>query len=228
MEAQKIIVLQGKVIHGRGIGKLVGSPTANLELLQGSAIPEQGVYTSRILLNGQSYYGVTHIGKRPTVDNDENVSVEVHFLNFNQEIYGEVIRVQLYMKLREPQKFNDLSALLNQIRHDCIETRKFFRLNDLPASLYMDIEKHRVSIGKEEISLSSKEFDVLYLLYSNPDVTFSKEQMYEDVWHELPNGCFHAVENTIFQIRKKLRPHLGGTNCIKTIVGYGYRFQTNQ
>ena len=49
-----------------------------------------------------------------------------------------------------------------------------------------------------------KEFDILYLLYSNPDVTFSKEQIYQAVWHEFSNDYFHAVENTIYQIRKKI------------------------
>ena len=79
----------------------------------------------------------------------------------------------------------------------------------------------------EEISLTPKEFDILYLLYSNPDVTFSKEQIYQAVWHEFSNGCLHAVENTIFQIRKKMRPYLNDLDCIKTVAGYGYKFQMN-
>ena len=50
-----------------------------------------------------------------------------------------------------------------------------------------------------------KEFDVLYMLYSNPDVIFTKEQIYEAVWHEPSVGYCHAVENTVFQIRKKCK-----------------------
>lgn len=222
---EKDISLQGRVVHGRGIGKLVGSPTANLEVSSKENIPTPGVYVSSVLLNEKTYYAVTHTGKRPTVDNDENISIEVHLLNFNQDIYGENLLVKLYTKLREPQKFNDLSALLNQIRQDCISTRKFFGLNDLSAALCMDIKKHRVSVENKEIFLSTKEFDILYLLYSNPDVTFSREQIYQAVWHEFSNGCFHAVENTIFQVRKKLRPYLNDLDCIKTVVGYGYKFQ---
>ena len=148
-------------------------------------------------------------------------------LNFNQDIYGEKLLVELYTKLREPQKFSDLSALLNQIRRDCIATREFFNLDDLPTKLYMDIEKHKVSVENTEVFLSMKEFDILYLLYSNPDVTFSKEQIYQAVWHEFSNDYFHAVENTIYQIRKKLRPYLRYMDCIKTVVGYGYKFQLN-
>lgn len=224
---EKNVLLRGKVVHDRGIGKLVGSPTANLEVSPKDSIPMPGVYISSVLWNKKTYYAVTHIGKRPTVDNDERISVEVHLLNFNQDIYGENLLVCLYTKLREPRKFNDFSALLDQIRQDCIATRTFFGLNDLSPVLCMDIEKHKVSVGNKDIFLSMKEFDILYLLYSNPDITFSKEQIYQAVWHELSNGCFHPVENTIFQIRKKLRPYLNDFDYIKTVVGYGYKFQIN-
>ena len=224
---EKNISLCGKVVHGRGIGKLVGSPTANLEILSKDNPPILGVYASSVCWNEKTYYAVTHIGKRPTIDNDENISIEVHLLNFNQDIYGEKLLVELYTKLREPQKFSDLSALLNQIRRDCIATREFFNLDDLPTKLYMDIEKHKVSVENTEVFLSMKEFDILYLLYSNSDVTFSKEQIYQAVWHEFSNDYFHAVENTIYQIRKKLRPYLRYMDCIKTVVGYGYKFQLN-
>ena len=224
---EKNISLCGKVVHGRGIGKLVGSPTANLEILSKDNPPILGVYASSVCWNEKTYYAVTHIGKRPTIDNDENISIEVHLLNFNQDIYGEKLLVELYTKLREPQKFSDLSALLNQMRRDCIATREFFNLDDLPTKLYMDIEKHKVSVENTEVFLSMKEFDILYLLYSNPDVTFSKEQIYQAVWHEFSNDYFHAVENTIYQIRKKLRPYLRYMDCIKTVVGYGYKFQLN-
>ncbi|MDO4286360.1 MAG: riboflavin kinase [Eubacteriales bacterium] len=224
---EKNISLCGKVVHGRGIGKLVGSPTANLEILSKENTPIPGVYASSVCWKEKTYYAVTHIGNRPTIDNDENISIEVHLLNFNQDIYGEKLLVKLCTKLREPQKFSDLSALLNQIRRDCIATRKFFALGDLPTALYMDIEKHKVSVENTEVFLSTKEFDILYLLYSNPDVTFSKGQIYQAVWHELSNDYFHAVENTIYQIRKKLRLYLNDQDCIKTVVGYGYKFQMN-
>ena len=224
---EKNISLCGKVVHGRGIGKLVGSPTANLEILSKDNPPILGVYASSVCWNEKTYYAVTHIGKRPTIDNDENISIEVHLLNFNQDIYGEKLLVELYTKLREPQKFSDLSALLNQIRRDCIATREFFNLDDLPTKLYMDIEKHKVSVENTEVFLSMKEFDILYLLYSNPDVTFSKEQIYQAVWHEFSNDYFHAVENTIYQIRKKLRPYLRYMDCIKTVVVCCYKWHLN-
>ncbi|MEY8311521.1 winged helix-turn-helix domain-containing protein [Oscillospiraceae bacterium 42-9] len=79
-------------------------------------------------------------------------------------------------------------------------------------------------IDNHAVCLSSKEFDVLYMLYSNPDVTFTKEQIFEAVWHEPSVGCCHAVENTVFQIRKKCKVISENTEFITTVVGYGYKF----
>ena len=88
----------------------------------------------------------------------------------------------------------------------------------------MDKETHCAMINSQNIYLSSKEFDVLYMLYSNPMSSFTKEQIYKAVWNELPVGGNHAVENTIYQIRKKCKCIVQNQDFIKTIVGYGYRF----
>ena len=74
------------------------------------------------------------------------------------------------------------------------------------------------------IPLSEKEFGVLYLLYTHPDVPITKEQIYEAVWCAPSNHCLHAVENTVFQIRRRLRPHAGGHDFIRTVAGLGYQF----
>ena len=214
----------GIVVHGRGIGKLVGMPTANLQIACRDMLPEAGVYISRIELDHQVFYGITHIGTRPTIDNDSDISVETHILNFNKDIYGCSIKIQLYSKIRNPQKFKDLSALLEQIRNDCDIVREFWGIKPAVSRLTIDIKTHQVKIGHEEVYLSAKEFDILYLLYSNPDVAFTKEQIYEAVWHEPANQSYHAVENTIFQIRKRVKPYSLKHDFIKTIIGYGYRF----
>lgn len=67
---EPIYTLTGIVIHGRGIGKHVGTPTANIEIAKNTFLPKTGVYVADILLSGKIYYGVTHIGTRPTLDND--------------------------------------------------------------------------------------------------------------------------------------------------------------
>ncbi len=220
--------LSGKVIHGRGIGKLVGMPTANMEVSDESTLPPSSVYITEILLDGQVYYGITNIGTRPTVDNDKEISVETHILNFNEEIYGKSIRIQLFSKLRSQKKFENFSLLLEQIRMDCIAARKFFDIEQSISQLYMDAAKRQVIIGDHEVYLSAKEFDILYMLYSNPDIAYTKEQIYEAVWHEPSNGCCHAVENTIFQIRKRLKDYSREHDFIKTVIGFGYKFNAGK
>lgn len=220
-----VFVLQGVVIHGRGIGKLVGMPTANLKVVNKSDLPEAGVYISKVMLDSNVYYGITHIGTRPTIDNDCDLSVETHILNFNKEIYGNTMEIQLYRKIRSPLKFDNLSLLLEQIRMDCLASSEFWGIKPVSLHLYMDIKTHSVKVDNQRLSLSKKEFDILYMLYSNPEVAFTKEQIYEAVWHEASNGYCHAVENTIFQIRKKIKVYSAQHDFIKTVVGYGYRIQ---
>lgn len=227
-ERKPLHTLSGKVIHGRGIGKLVGMPTANMEVSDESTLPPSGVYITEILLDGQTYYGITNIGTRPTVDNDKVISVETHILNFNEEIYGKSIRIQLFSKLRSQKKFENFSLLLEQIRMDCIVARKFFGIEQNNFLLYMNAAKRQVLIGDYEVYLSAKEFDILYMLYSDPDIAYTKEQIYEAVWHEPSNGCYHAVENTIFQIRKRLKDYSREHDFIKTVIGFGYKFNVRQ
>ena len=86
-----IYTLTGIVIHGRGIGKHVGTPTANIEIAKNTFLPKTGVYVADILLSGKIYYGVTHIGTRPTLDNDSFVSIETHIFDFDKDIYIHTI-----------------------------------------------------------------------------------------------------------------------------------------
>ena len=216
--------LTGTVVHGRGIGKLVGMPTANLETSPGIPLPPAGVYLTRVLLEGREHLGVTNVGTRPTIDRDLEITVETHLLNFSGDLYGREMTILLYDRLRSPLRFPDFSQLLEQIRRDCDAARKFFGVS-LPCSpLFMDAQRHSARLGDVELSLSPKEFDLLYLLYSNPDTAFTQVQLYEAVWHQPANGFCHPVENTVFQIRKRLRPYPEGKGLIRTIPRYGYKF----
>ena len=83
-----------------------------------------------------------------------------------------------------------------------------------------------VILEQQEVYLSTNEFEVLYLLLQSPQTAFTKEQIYEQIWHEPTNNHLHAVENTIFQIRKRLKPYCMGHEYIKTVIGYGYKFNS--
>lgn len=227
-DLKPVYTATGRVIHGRGIGKHVGTPTANIETGKNTALPETGVYTAKILLNQRIYYGVTHVGTRPTVDNDTDISVETHIFNFDMDIYGQIITVKLYKKLREIQKFDELSFLIEQVKKDKLLAKSFWGIDQTDPTLFLDMKKHCVRIGSREIYLSANEFKVLHLLYRFPEITFTKKDIYEKVWNEPANDHLHAVENTIFQIRKRLKPYCEGHEYIKTVIGYGYRFHTEK
>ena len=169
---------------------------------------------------------VSDIGTRPTLDNDSFVSIETHIFDFDKDIYGCTITVNLYKKLREVRKFNELSLLLEQIANDRTMAQEFWGLKQTNHTLHIDVNRHCVILEQQEVYLSTNEFEVLYLLLQSPQTTFTKEQIYEQIWHEPTNNHLHAVENTIFQIRKRLKPYCKGHEYIKTVIGYGYKFNS--
>ena len=144
-----IYTLTGIVIHGRGIGKHVGTPTANMEIAKNTFLPKTGVYVADILLSDKRYYGVTHIGARPTLDNDDSVSIETHIFDFDKDIYGSTITVNLYKKLREVRKFNELSLLLAQIANDRTMALKFWGLKQASHTLHIDVNRHCVILEQK-------------------------------------------------------------------------------
>lgn len=123
---QPLYRLLGTVVHGRGIGRLVCMPTANMHTEFIGKFPPIGVYTTVIFWNCAKYYGVTNVGKRPTIDNDDYISIETYFLDFNNDIYGQEIEIQLYELLRLPLKFESLSQLREQVFIDGQITRRYF------------------------------------------------------------------------------------------------------
>ena len=193
-----LCIITGTVVHGRGIGKFTGTPTANLAPALETVLPENGVYISKILLDTQTYYGATHIGTRPTVDGNPDISVETILLDFHREIYGCKIELQLYHKLRPVKEYSTFSLLHRQIQKDCATVRQFWGIpsasSNPGAELKINAASRTVSVNGQEVYLSAKEFQVLNLLHANPDAAFTKEQIYEAVWEEPANGCCHAVE----------------------------------
>ena len=89
MTEEPIALLRGRIVHGKGLGRTVGMPTANLETVPGSVIPSEGVYASRVFLRSGEYIGVTNIGPRPTVDRSPARTVETNIIGFDDDIYGE-------------------------------------------------------------------------------------------------------------------------------------------
>lgn len=108
----------GEVIHGKKLGSSVlGMPTANQLPAANKFLPPNGVYVSRILHAGKTYYGISNIGVKPTVDEHIEKGVETFIFDFNEDIYGKIIEVQLLYYVRPEQKFEcfeDLKAQMNK------------------------------------------------------------------------------------------------------------------
>ena len=114
----------GKVVFGQQLGRTIGVPTANLWLPKNN-LPISGVYIVRVKLKERIISGIANMGKRPTVGGETPV-LEVHLLDFNENIYRENLEVEFLEKVREEQKFNDLQALKDQILKDISAAKEYF------------------------------------------------------------------------------------------------------
>ncbi|MDR1746584.1 MAG: riboflavin biosynthesis protein RibF [Tannerella sp.] len=111
--------MTGLVVHGHGLGRTLGFPTANIEMDELFKVqPGMGVYAVWVYLNGKRYKGMLSVGNRPTL-NSEEVTVEVHLLHFSGIIYQQSIRVEFMYRLRNNRKFDSLDALRAQLVEDC-------------------------------------------------------------------------------------------------------------
>ena len=111
--------ISGTVVEGFKVGRTIGFPTANIEPNHpNKLIPSIGVYDVRVLLNNSQYLGMLNIGNRPTLNNGEKISIEVHILNFNEDIYNQAITVYFLRKIRDQRKFNGIEELKEQLQKD--------------------------------------------------------------------------------------------------------------
>jgi riboflavin kinase/FMN adenylyltransferase len=118
-------VISGSVTYGKQLGRNLGFPTANLAIPSGKLLPRCGVYASIVLVDGTAYYGVSNVGKRPTVDSPSvSVNCETHLLDFSNNLYGKQIYVFLLYHLRDEIAFPSIDALQTTISND-VQQAKF-------------------------------------------------------------------------------------------------------
>jgi len=123
-------MLSGKVVKGKRLGKQIGFPTANMDIQEAyKLIPKKGVYVVKSSFDNIAVYGMMNIGTNPTV-NGEAQSIEVHFFDFDSDIYDVKIEVQLLKRLRDEQKFNSIDALKAQLHLDKAASLDFLKQND--------------------------------------------------------------------------------------------------
>lgn len=119
--------ISGEVVHGRQIGRTIGIPTSNLLVYRGVLTPGFGVYATKVYLpDGAEKLAVTNVGVRPTVGDSDQVTIEPWILDYEGDLYGKIIRVDFYKKLRGEKKFSSLEELKAEILNNAEETRALF------------------------------------------------------------------------------------------------------
>jgi riboflavin kinase/FMN adenylyltransferase len=112
---------RGIVTDGYKLGRKIGFPTANIEPDNNEKLlPQHAVYAVDVLWNNKIYRGMMNIGKRPTVITGNDMSIEVHIINFSDDIYNEVLEISFLKKIRDEQKFENIEALVKQLETDKI------------------------------------------------------------------------------------------------------------
>ena len=117
--------INGTVVRGKGFGKKMEFPTANISVdASYKLIPKNGVYVISSLFQNKIIYGMMNIGMNPTFNGDKK-TIEVHFFDFNQDLYGQDLRINFLDRLRDERKFESVDALIDQLRQDRTHAQHF-------------------------------------------------------------------------------------------------------
>lgn len=120
--------IEGKVQFGRGMGAQLGYPTANIKPENVHKLyPQNGVYLVKSVIDDNLFYGIANIGVRPTLTNDTKPSLEVHYLDFDGDLYYRKLKVSFLKYIREEKKFPNVDELVQQIRCDERQARKIIK-----------------------------------------------------------------------------------------------------
>tara|TARA_B100001059_G_scaffold236447_1_gene287017 strand:- start:35801 stop:36715 length:915 start_codon:yes stop_codon:yes gene_type:complete len=123
-------MLTGTIIKGKGIGKTISYPTANLKIEETyKLIPKQGVYVVQAIIDNVLEFGMMNIGTNPTVSGTTQ-SIEIHFFNLNKSLYNKTLSIELLHRLREEQKFESLDLLKKQLEIDNHNASEFLKTYD--------------------------------------------------------------------------------------------------
>ena len=122
-------MLSGTVVNGKKLGGKIGYPTANINVKEAyKLIPKTGVYVVKSTIDKKVVFGIMNIGNRPTVDGSYQ-TIEVHFLDFNNDLYNQNLTIELLYFLRDEEKFSSIETLIVQIKKDEQTARDFIKSN---------------------------------------------------------------------------------------------------
>jgi len=118
--------IKGFVVKGYGRGSDLGFPTANLSIQSDMLVPQNGIYVTWAWIEGRRYMSATSIGVRPTFG-DNDIAIESHVLDFDQDLYDKEIELEFVSRIREEKKYDSIHELQEQIGRDVQEVRKVLR-----------------------------------------------------------------------------------------------------
>lgn len=118
--------VRSTVIHGRQLGRTLGIPTINMEFEALKLLPPNGVYVSRVSLDGAAWPGVTNVGCKPTVSDSGRIGVETHVIGYEGDLYGKVLTVQFLHFIRPEMQFASVEVLREQVLQDIAVSKSFF------------------------------------------------------------------------------------------------------
>lgn len=120
--------INGIVIKGKQIGRSIGFPTANIKIEDNNKlIPKEGVYAVRVALENENFSGMLNIGYRPTVGRDNQLSIEVHIFDFQKNIYGRQLTLEIIKHVRNEIHFTNVNDLTKQLEQDLTESKNILR-----------------------------------------------------------------------------------------------------
>lgn len=119
--------VKNKVIHGNQIGRKMGIPTINMAISEEKMIPPFGVYVTSVMIGDQKYKGISNIGRKPTISDDNPIGLETYILDFEDNLYEEDILVEFLKFIRPEQKFSDIETLKFQIEKDIESAYKYYK-----------------------------------------------------------------------------------------------------
>lgn len=126
---QSEFTLKGIVVRGRGIGKNLGYPTANMEIPEDyKLIPKNGVYVVRSVLDGQTIFGMMNIGTNPTVGGKEQ-TIETYFFDLDKDLYGKEFTIEMLVRIRDEKKFNSVEELKIAMKQDQAFSSQYIKDN---------------------------------------------------------------------------------------------------
>lgn len=121
-------LVSGSVVHGNRVGRTLGFPTVNLLPGENKLLPPNGVYYSKVYYRGRNYPSISNVGCKPTVTKEGTVGVESYLYDFDSDIYGQEIKVELLSFLRPEQRFADVEALKKQLQEDIAAGERYHEL----------------------------------------------------------------------------------------------------